>query len=228
MPEVSAVVPVYRNADTIEELHARLTDSLRHCSTSHQLVFVNDACPDGSGIVLDRMATADRTICVHHLARNQGQASAVLAGLAQADGEMVVVLDADLQDPPEAIPLLLGELRRMGRGAVFAGRRGKYEAAGRCLTSRLFKQLIAWTCGVPKDAGSFVALSRDVAARLLEMRARRPYLLAMIGLSGCPMVSIPVERSQRPRGPSAYSAAMRLRLGLDGLATALDFKWRHR
>jgi hypothetical protein len=71
-------------------------------------------------------------------------------------------------------------------------------------------------------------LSRDVAARLLEMRARRPYLLAMIGLSGCPMVSIPVERSQRPRGPSAYSAAMRLRLGLDGLATALDFKWRHR
>ncbi len=94
-------------------------------------------------------------------AANRGQHQAVMTGLAAAQGEWSVIMDADLQDPPEALPALLNK-GRVGYGAVFAGRRGRYESAGRLLTSRLIKWTMRQLTGLPSDAGIFVAINREL------------------------------------------------------------------
>lgn len=208
--ELSAVVPVYRNAATVEELARRLHATLEASVAGHELIFVDDACPEGSLGVLRRMADADPRVAVLALSRNVGQHAAVMVGLAHARGAWTVILDADLQDPPEAVPRLLAAAEE-GTAAVFAGRCGAYESPGRLLTSRLFKRMLHRVAGVPSDAGIFVALRRPARERLLELSTGRPFVVAMIGALGLPMRSVPVERSPRSTGASAYSTWGRLR-----------------
>ena len=157
------------------------------------------------------------------LPRNAGQQRAILAGLAAARGRAVVVMDADLEDPPEAIPALRAGLD--GAAAVFAGRSGAYESRGRLATSRLFKRLNAVLCGVPSDAGAFVALRREAVDAVLRLQGPPPVLTSMIGVSGVSAVSIPVERSARAVGRSAYGAVARSRAGLRGLAWGLVWRF---
>jgi len=223
---VSVVVPVYRNAQTLEELHSRLASILEGCGLEFEVLYVNDACPLGSLDVLRTLALSDARVAVLSLARNAGQHRAVLAGLSLARGRRAVVLDADLQDPPEAIPQLLAKLEE-GYGAVFAGRRGRYESAGRLLTSRLFKQVLSRVCGAGDrmaDAGLYVVLDRLAVLRLVSMENGAPFVVAMIGCAGLPLASVPVVRSPRPSGDSAYSSWGRLRSGLRALAWVI--RWR--
>ncbi|MGA9761543.1 MAG: glycosyltransferase [Gaiellaceae bacterium] len=223
---VSVVVPVYRNTATLRELHARLGKALSSFE-NHQLVFVDDGCDEGSGAVLRELAGADPLVVVVELETNRGQHAAVLAGLAQSRGEWTVVLDADLQDPPEAIPALISAAAAEV-DAVFAGRRGGYESWPRLATGRVYRRLLHLAAGTPVDAGAYVALSRRMVARLLEMRklapGRAPALVAMIGCSGLKTVSVPVERARRPVGRSAYSTIRRARSGLQALGWAAA--WR--
>jgi glycosyltransferase involved in cell wall biosynthesis len=224
--DVSVVVPVYRNADTLEELHARLARVLEERGFEFEVLYVDDACPLGSLDVLRGVARSDPRAAVLSLARNAGQHRAILAGLSLTRGRGTVVLDADLQDPPEAIPRLLAKLDE-GYGAVFAGRRGRYESFGRLLTSRLFKRLLSRLCGAGDrmaDAGVFVVLDRPTVSRLLSMENGAPFVVAMIGCAGAPLASVPVVRSPRPTGESAYSSWRRLRSGLRGVAWVI--RWR--
>ncbi len=109
-PQISIVVPVYKNADTLYELHRRLVAAVGQVSDGYEILFVDDACPCGSLAVLRSLAQEDPRVGVLALASNMGQNQAVLTGLAYARGRVAVVLDADLQDPPEAIPTLLSNL----------------------------------------------------------------------------------------------------------------------
>ena len=206
--ELTVVVPVYRNAAMLAGLHQRLIAVLEPL-VPFEVLFVDDCCPEGSRAVLERLAAADLRVAVLVLDRNVGQHRAVLAGLACARGEWVVTMDGDLQDPPEAIPDLL-RAARAGAPAVFAGRRGAYESPGRLATSRLFKRLLHRLCGVPVDAGLFVLLHRSLVSRLLELGGPRPFVVAMIGCTGVPSVSIPVSRIPRPSGASSYNGWDRL------------------
>jgi glycosyltransferase involved in cell wall biosynthesis len=226
-PEVSVVVPVYRNAQTLQELCDRLRSVLAPNVASYELLFVDDACPEGSLAVLEGLARKDPSISVVALKHNAGQQRAVLAGLRLARGSVVIVMDADLQDPPEAVPLLLDELRK-GPAAVFAGRRGSYESASRLVTSRLFKRALHMLCGVPADAGIFVAMNRQLVRTLVSFHAPRPFLVAMIGCTGLPVASLPVERSPRADGNSAYTPWMRLRTGCLALMWAMVWRLRLR
>ena len=222
-PEVSVVIPVYRNAETLAELHRRLSRVLTGAGLSFEILLIDDACPAGSLAVAEALARGDGRVAVVALAANVGQHRAVLAGLAQARGAWTVIMDADLQDPPEAIPRLL-QKGQEGFAAVFAGRRGGYESAGRLLTSRLFKRVLHWLCGLPPDAGLFVALNRPLAKHLLQMRGPAPMVVAMIGCSGFPAASIPVTRAIRPVGSSAYNSWGRLRSAWRGIAWVLARK----
>ena len=219
-PDVSVVVPVYGNADTVRVLHEEVRRVLRSIDLTHEIIFVNDACPFGSLAVLQQLAATHRDVKVAALERNVGQHRAVLFGLAQARGGCAVIMDGDLQDPPEAIPRLLDELKK-GRAAVFAGRRGRYQSSGRLLTSRAFKTLLHQLSGVPADAGMYVALNRAMIDHLVARRETHPFVVAMIGTSGLPCSSIPVSRATRPSGRSHYSSWMRLRAGLSAVGIAL-------
>ena len=205
---VSVVVPVYRNARTLRELHRRLGLALG--TRLDELVLVDDACPDGSRAVIGDLASEDPRVRPVSLHRNLGQHAAVLAGLRKATGAWVVVMDADLQDPPEAVPLLLERGEQDDIAAVFGGRRGSYQSRSRLVTSRLYKRVQSFLAGVPVDAGTFVALSRPMVDRLTAMGGPAPSLVAMIGCTGLPLASVPIVRASRTDGPSAYSHATRV------------------
>lgn len=220
-PAVAVVVPVYRNADSVAPLARRLHAALDAAGLEHEIVLVEDACPAGSATAVDRLARRDARVRALHLRRNVGQHAAVMIGLASLRSGVAVVMDADLQDPPEAVPALVARLGD-GAGAVFAGRRGAYESAGRLLTSRLFKRALALAAGVPRDAGLFVALGREAVERLLALHTPRPFVPAMIGCAGVACASLPVERAPRPVGRSAYSGPERLRSALRAFGCVLD------
>lgn len=218
--DVSFVVPVYRCAAALPELARRVRKVADGHGWRFELLLVDDASPDDALTVGRRLAAADAAVGVLRLDRNRGQQRALLAGLAVARGGWTVILDGDLQDPPEAAPRLLAAGAE-GRDAVFAGRRGEYQRAGRMLTSRLFKHLQARLYGVPEDAGLCAALSRRTVDALVAMAGPRPRLLPMIGLTGLPTTSLPVPRELRRHGTSAYTAWRRLRSGVG----ALTYRW---
>jgi hypothetical protein len=134
-------------------------------------------------------------------------------------------MDADLQDPPEAIPALLA-VAREGYSGVFATRRGRYESRRRLLTSKVFKRALHALCAVPIDAGAFVALDRALVDELVAVRGGGPSIVAMIGCSRRPIASVPVARDRRPEGRSAYSSWRRLRSGTEALAWVLRRRLR--
>lgn len=208
-PDVTVVIPVFKNKSSLLELHRRLTTVLDE-SGDYEILFVDDACPEGSLEVLRDLAHRDRRVAVIVLENNAGQNRALMMGLAHCQGEVVVTLDADLQDPPEAIPSLLRALGGKA-AAVFAGRRGRYESPGRLLSSRAFKWVLHLLSRkrLPSDAGLFLAMKRKVVERLLTFECRDPYLVGLIARTGFPLASYPVVRSPAPGGTSSYTGRMR-------------------
>jgi polyisoprenyl-phosphate glycosyltransferase len=223
-PEISIVIPVYRNAGTLVELYHRLCHSLKR-QQSFEVLFVDDSCPEGSLAIMKRLSLQDPRVIAVALERNVGQHRAVLIGLSLARGKRVVVMDADLQDPPEEIPRLLEQMND-GFAAVFAGRRGRYESPGRLFTSRLFKRILHLLCDVPADAGIFVAMDQPLVDRLVQMNPSMPFLVAMIGCSEMRTTSVPVMRAPRTVGSSAITPWKRLKSGL--LAVLWVLLWRGR
>jgi glycosyltransferase involved in cell wall biosynthesis len=231
MPEITVLVPVYKNTETLWELHQQLTSVLQEYD-SFEILYVDDACPEDSLAILRQIAASDPNVGVLVMKTNQGQNRALLAGLNYARGQHIVLIDADLQDPPEAIPLLISTLNQ-GFAAVFAGRLGEYESQVRTFTSRLFKKALhSVTKGkVPKDAGLYVALSRNMRDELIKAEDPKPYLIELMSRTGLPLHSVPVKRRRSLPGSSGYTAAKRLRLALSALSAPLRRRWlqkRHR
>lgn len=226
-PLLSVVVPVYRTAWALPELARRIAAAAREAGLRHELVLVNDASPDDALRVAAELRASDPAVRLVPLAENLGQHRAVLAGLAAARGDWVVVMDGDLQDPPEAIPRLLAEARR-GYDAVFAARIGRYQAGHRMATSRLFKGLLARLCDLPRGAGMYFLASRRMVERLVRTDDSRPFVVAQVGLASLPISAVPVARVGRPAGASAYSSWGRLRAGTAAVAFALRERRRSR
>ena len=220
--DVSIVLPVYRNADALEELHRRLCAVMQKEDLSFEIVFVDDRSPDRSLELLKTLRPA--TVIAN--AFNLGQHRSVLCGIGRASGGIVVVMDADLQDEPETIPLLLRRLERGDVHCVFAGRRGLYEAWHRQVTSLLFHSLIRLITGVPRGAGMFFAADRLMVSRLLAYRDPDPFVVAMIGCTGLRVTAIPVQRRARPFGRSSYSSWSRLSIGIRAIKMIYRLKFR--
>lgn len=228
VPDLSVVVPVYRNADTVESLAVQVFEVARTLDVHCEVIFVNDASPDQSSSVLARLARRLPGVVVVELAQNVGQHAAVLHGLARARGRACAIMDADLQDRPASL-VTLWRARSPGVGVVFGGRTGRYEAHGRHVTSRLFKTLLHTLTGVPRDAGIFMLVERDVVDALVRFPTSTPWIQSMIGLIGVPMRSVPIERDERPAGRSSYGALGRMKTAARGLWCVIEYRvWRRR
>jgi glycosyltransferase involved in cell wall biosynthesis len=218
---IAVVSPVYRNEGTLEELARRV----EHALSQHpwQLHFVIDASPDGSSAVASTLSSDPRVV-VTELATNVGQHAALRRGLSVAgEADVWVCLDADLQDPPESIAVLVERLQAGDVDAVFAGRRGAYESAARRTTGSMHRQVLARITGLPNDAGAFVAM--NAAARDAVLCLGGPSIVAAIGVSRCRTTSVPVERRERPNGRSAWTSRARMRQSARTLAWALSHRW---
>ena len=205
---VAVIVPVYANAATLPALAERTARAL--APRPFRLRLVVDASPDDSLAVCRLLADGDPRIAVTDLPRNLGQHRALTRGLAdEPEADAWALLDGDLQDPPGALPALLDRLAVGDVDAVFAGRRGDYEAAGRRATGRLHRMALARLTGLPPDAGAFLVLSP--AARHAVLALGGPSVVAAIGIAGVPTVSVPVHRDPRPVGRSAWTGTARFR-----------------
>ncbi len=217
---LSVVVPVYNNAQTLVTLISRLREALEPLRLPFEFIFVVDASPDDSLKVLKRTAEVDKAVKILALERNLGQNWAILIGLANASGDAIATLDADLQDPPEAIPTLV---QTLGKGAdvVFGGRRGDYESRPRLLGSRIFKRLVHLLSGteIPHDAGLFLVMKKVMAKHLLTYRIHDPYVIALMSRTEFCLKSIPVRRSLSPDSGSSYTTRTRFVLAWKALAT---------
>jgi dolichol-phosphate mannosyltransferase len=217
-PQLSIVSPVYRAEGCIDELYKRLTSVLGSMNIDYEIILVDDGSPDDSAARLTGIATADPRVTALLLSRNFGQHAAILAGLAEATGDAIVVMDCDLQDRPEDIPLLY---EKLGEGFEIAiGRRGaRQHSLFKRATSRLWFAILNRLTDVPADpeAGSFSILTREVAERILSMPNRHSNFCFILSWIGFRQAYVDVQHAGRHEGRSSYSLAKLLVHAVTGI-----------
>ncbi len=216
--ELSVVVPVYGCADTLRALHERLSAVLPRLVGSYEIVFVDDRGRDRSWPVLCALAAEDPAVVACRMSRNVGQQLAITAGLEQCAGAFAVVMDCDLQDPPETIPRLL-EAARAGFDIVLARRKSDHQSSGRLFANRLYFGLLALISGRRFDGelGAFSLISRRVIDAFLRFGERDRHYLMILADVGFETTTIDYDRASRSIGRSSYSIGRLLAHALSGL-----------
>jgi len=213
--QLSVVVPVYGCADCLWALHDRLTRSVAQVTDRYEIVLVDDRSLDEGWTVMRRLAATDGHVRAFRLSRNFGQDAAITAGLAQARGDWVVVMDCDLQEAPEDIPRLWAAARE-GYDVVRSIRRGWRHSAFRRWTSRAYRRLTLET-DVRPDYSNLSLLSRRVVDAFLRLRDRdREFMIALDWL-GFESTAIEIEHHDRHAGESGYTLGRLVQVALDGM-----------
>lgn len=211
---LSVVIPVFNNGPTLRSLTERCKRAAGTAGCGCALIFVDDASSDGSRAVLRDIQRQDPSVSVVENSFNQGQQRAIHAGLRQARGAFVAVMDADLQDRPEALPDLIAVLKARNLDAIFAARSNSYQSVPRMVTSVIFRRVLRAITNLPRGAGGYVVMRAHVARRLAAHDKRRFYLAGLIGCQNYRLSAIDVARDRRVSGNSSYSMSGRLKQAL--------------
>jgi polyisoprenyl-phosphate glycosyltransferase len=216
---LSVVAPVYDEEATIEEFHARVCTALE--GLPFELVLVDDGSTDGSPAALERLAQSDPRVRVVYLSRNFGHQTALTAGLDHARGDAVVMLDADLQDPPGLISTMLDHWRA-GCDVVYAVRDQRPgESRFKLSTAKWFYKLFDKLAQVElqHNSGDFRLLDRRALDALLSMRERNRFLRGMTVWVGYTQAAVPYHRDPRYAGETKYTISRMLRFSLDAISS---------
>lgn len=195
---VSVVLPVFNETAILQELNRRIVTVLERTTPRFEVVYINDGSSDGSRENLNTLAAQDRRIVVVHLSRNFGHQPAVHAGLEHATGDVVIVMDSDLQDNPEAIPAFLDQWER-GSDVVYAERTNRKESLlKRALFYSFYRVLNAIADSpIPADAGNFGLMDRAVVDAVLSLPERERFFPGLRSWAGFRQTGIAVERAAR-------------------------------
>jgi dolichol-phosphate mannosyltransferase len=221
VPTLSVVVPCYNEQESIHACHEKLTAVLRVLKESYEIVYVDDGSRDKTAELLEQMHARDPHVVVVRLSRNFGHQPAVTAGLSASVGQAVVIIDADLQDPPELIPEMVA-LWRSGYKVVYGIRQTRDgETPFKLWTAKAFYRLINSLSDVeiPIDTGDFRLIDRVVVDVFLQMPERHRLLRGMWSWIGFPQVGLPYQRSPRFAGETKYPLRKMLGLALDGIVS---------
>jgi glycosyltransferase involved in cell wall biosynthesis len=216
---LSVVAPVYNEEALIDEFYTRVCTALE--GHRFELVLVDDGSSDGSPAMLERLAATDPRVHVVYLSRNFGHQTALTAGLDHATGNAVVMLDADLQDPPELIPTMLAHWRA-GCDVVYAVREEREgESRFKLTTARWFYSLFDKLAQVElqHNSGDFRLLDRRALDALLSMRERNRFLRGMTVWVGYTQAAVPYRRDPRYAGETKYTLSKMLRFSLDAISS---------
>jgi glycosyltransferase involved in cell wall biosynthesis len=230
-PALSVVIPCYNEAPCLEMLHARVSAAARAAvGDDHEIVLINDGSRDASWAVMQRLAVADPRLVAINLSRNHGHQLALTAGLDLCAGEQILIIDADLQDPPE----LLADMRRVmaeqGADVVYAVRRKRQgETLFKKATAALFYRLLdrLTDTEIPLDTGDFRLMSRRALDAFLALPEQARFIRGMVAWIGFRQVPFPYDRAERAAGETNYPFAKMLRLAFDavtGFSTA-PLRW---
>jgi glycosyltransferase involved in cell wall biosynthesis len=218
-PVLSIVAPIYNEADNLSELYRRVCEVMDSTGESWELLLVNDGSTDASAEFIQQLASQDGRVRPIIFARNFGHQIAVTAGLDYSRGQAVVIIDADLQDPPEVILDLITKWRE-GFEVVYAIR-SEREGEGwfKLVTASLFYRMIVKITDVkiPLDAGDFRLLDRKVVNVLNQMRERHRFLRGMSAWVGFRQVGVPYKRAARLAGETKYPFRKMFRLAINAI-----------
>jgi polyisoprenyl-phosphate glycosyltransferase len=218
-PEITVIVPCFNEDVVLPETTRRLTASLERIGRSFEIVFVDDGSRDHTPRILADLHASDPRIRVVRLSRNFGHQIAISAGLEYARGAAVVLIDADLQDPPEVISEMVA-LWRQGHDVVYGTRRNREgETTFKTLTAKWFYRFINRLSDVPipLDSGDFRLLDRKVVEAVLAMPERDRFVRGMVSWAGFRQVSVSYDRAPRHAGDSKYTLFRMARFAADGI-----------
>ena len=220
-PTVTLVLPIFNEEEVIPELHKRLQEFLTTLALDAEVVFVDDGSKDRSMELLRGLAAQDARYRVVSFARNFGHQRAITAGVDYARGKAVVVMDADLQDPPEVVLEMVAKWRE-GYDVVY-GRRGKREGESwfKLMTAKIFYRLFAAMIPieVPLDTGDFRLMGRNVIVALRQLRETHRFVRGMVAWLGFKQTAVVYDRPGRFAGETKYPLRKMLRFALDGITS---------
>lgn len=215
---ISVVVACYRDAGNVREMYSRLTSVLPQVTANYEIIFVNDNSPDNAEEILLEIAAQDAHVTVISHSRNFGSQMAFTSGMRQSVGDAVILMDGDLQDPPETIPVLIAEWAK-GYDVVYGVREQRREnplmEGARKLFYRLYRRLSY--IDVPVDAGDFSVMSRRVVDAMLQMPERDRFLRGLRSWVGFRQTGVPYVRAARFAGESTNSLLENVRWAKRGI-----------
>lgn len=221
---ISVIIPIYNEEKIITELYKRLVKSVSSISENYELIFVNDGSKDGSIFEILRLSELDAKVFYINFSRNFGHQIAVTAGLDHCVGKAVVIIDGDLQDPPEVIPELYKKYKE-GFDVVYARRqKRKGETFFKKFSAKIFYRILKkiTAIDIPIDTGDFRLVDKKVVSYLKEMPEQNKFIRGQIAWLGFKQTQVLYDRDSRKEGKTGYSIGKMFRFAMDGITGFSD------
>ena len=221
---LSLVIPVFNEQDVLKDSFARMDLAMQSTGYDYEIIYVNDGSRDGTLDQLRELAKAHKQVKVLSFSRNFGHQLAVTCGMDAAEGDALIIIDVDLQDPPELIPQMV-KMWEAGADIVYGKRlKRKGETLFKKITASMYYRLLSWMSAypIPLDTGDFRLIGRNVADLFLQMREHNRFLRGMSAWMGYNAVPIEYERQERFAGQTKYTLKKMLRLASDGITGFSD------
>lgn len=221
---ISVILPIYNESGNIQMMYDRLCNALEKQEKPFEMLFVNDGSKDHSLEIIANLAAKDQRVKYISFSRNFGHQIAISAGIDHCEGDEVVLIDADGQDPPELIPEMLNQLAE-GYEVVYAKRKKrKGESKMKLLTAKWYYRLMQKITQVPipLDTGDFRAISRKAVEVLKQMPEQNKFYRGQIAWIGFRQTAVEYERDERASGDTGYSYRKMIRLAIDGITSFSD------
>ncbi|WP_294331357.1 glycosyltransferase family 2 protein [uncultured Sphingomonas sp.] len=220
-PQLSVVVPCYNEEACLDMLHARVSAAARDAvGEDYEIVFVNDGSRDRSWEVMQRLSAADPHLVAINLSRNHGHQLALTAGLDLCAGEQILIIDADLQDPPELLTEMRATMAAQGADVVYAVRRKREgESLFKKATAAIFYRMLdrITDTPIPLDTGDFRLMSRRALDALLSLPEQARFIRGMVAWIGFRQVPFVYDRHERHAGETKYPLGKMIRFALDAI-----------
>ena len=226
--ELSIVLPIYNEEENIPELFTRLTEVIESgIVRSAEIIFINDGSKDRSEELITELHNKDSRVKLINLSRNFGHQAAITAGIDYSSGNAVILMDSDLQDPPEVLNRMI-ETWREGADVVYAVRHKRKESVWKKSAYFSFYRLLKLIANVeiPLDSGDFCLLDKKVVQQLKAMPERNRFLRGLRSWVGFKQVALPYERQARFAGEAKYTLRKLVRLALNGIVSFSSFPLR--
>lgn len=220
MKKISLVVPMYCEEKNVNECYKRISGVLGELEGyDFEIIFVNDGSKDKTLELLSRIAKEDKRVKIISFSRNFGHQAAVTAGLKQVSGDAIIIIDADLQDPPELI-LQMIKLWEQGNEVIYGKRKArKGESIFKIMTAKVFYQTLNLLSDIdiPKDTGDFRLVDRKVVDQINNMPEHNKFLRGLFSWVGYKQCKIEYEREKRFAGKTKYPLKKMIKLAIDGV-----------
>ncbi|MEQ8153622.1 MAG: glycosyltransferase family 2 protein [Clostridiaceae bacterium] len=216
---ISVVVPMYFEQDVAEECYSRLKKTVEENNINYEFIFINDGSTDRTLEILKKIGNVDKNVKIIDFARNFGHQVAVTAGIFHAKGDAVVLIDADLQDPPELIVDMIHKWQE-GYDVVYGKRaKRKGESAFKLITAKYFYKFLEAMSEIkiPKDTGDFRLMDRKVVEAFKMMPERNRFIRGMVSWIGFKQTFIEYQRDERYAGETKYPLKKMIRFASDGI-----------